>query len=129
MKLEELSALELGSLVNTRQISPVEVITYFAEHIAKHNGRLNAFVYTKIDEALEQAKKLETKIVSDKYYHAGPFAGVPFGLKDFLPSKTGWTNTHGGVKSMQAVDAYDSEFCKAMEKAGGIAIGKTNAPA
>lgn len=129
MKLEELSALELGSLVGTRQISPVEVITYFAEHIAKHNGRLNAFVYTKIDEALEQAKKLETKIVSDKYYHAGPFAGVPFGLKDFLPSKTGWTNTHGGVKSMQAVDAYDSEFCKAMEKAGGIAIGKTNAPA
>lgn len=128
IKLEKLSAQMLGSLVNKRYIKPVEVIEYFAEHITKNNDKTNSFVYLKIEEAIEQAIQLEKKL-EDKYYYAGPFAGVPFGLKDFLPSKKGWTNTHGGVESLTAVDAYDSEFCKAMERAGGIAIGKTNAPA
>ena len=127
MKLEKLSALQLGEKVNKRKVSPVEVIDYFAKRIEKRNPSINAFVYTKIEEAREEARKLEERLERGEY--CGPFAGVPFALKDFLPSKKGWPNTHGGVKSLSAIDDADSEFCKAMEKAGGIAIGKTNAPA
>ena len=128
-KLEFLSASELGALVNEGQLSPVEVVKYFADHIAKNNRKTNAFVYLKVEEALDYARGLEKKIMNSADGYIGPFAGVPFGLKDFLPSKKGWSNTHGGVESLYAIDEYDSEFCKAMERAGGIALGKTNAPA
>lgn len=125
--LESLSAAEIGKLVNDRIIAPSTVVKYFSERIKKFNPQINAFVYTKIDEALEQAKILENRLKNGE--NLGPFAGVPFALKDFLPSKKGWTHSHGGVKSLIKQDEYDSMFCKAMEEAGGIAIGKTNSPA
>ena len=126
MKLEELSGLQLGDLVNRAQISPTEVIDYFAARIEKRNPSINAFVYTKFDEAREEAKKIEARIAKGEY--CGPLAGVPFALKDFLPSKKGWTASHGGVKSLITVDDESGEFCKAAEKLGAIAVGKTNAP-
>jgi len=124
MDLKEMSALEIGSAVNRKQVSPTEVLQYFEQRIKEENPKLNAFVYTRFDEAYERAKEIEKRIDNEWL----PLAGVPFALKDFLPSKKGWTNTHGGVKSLQAVDSESSEFCKAMESLGGIAIGKTNAP-
>lgn len=127
MKLEELSAVQLGELVNTKQISPVESINYFIDRIIKRNPSINAFTYTKFEEALAEAKKQEEYIMSG--YTRMPFAGVPVGLKDFLPSKAEWTNSHGGVPSLVRTDGADSEFYKAARKLGAIAIGKTNAPA
>ena len=55
MKLEELSAFEIGSLVNERKISPVEVVEYFLDRIEKRNESVNAFVYVKADYAIEKA--------------------------------------------------------------------------
>ena len=127
MKLESLDATNLGSLVNTKQVSPIEVIEYFANLIEEKNKCLNAFTYLKIDEALDEAKELEKRINRGEY--VGPFAGVPVGLKDFLPTKKGWTNSHGGVKSLIQVDDCDSIFYEAAKNLGAIAIGKTNAPA
>ncbi len=126
-KIEELAAWEIGQMVNDGRLRPTEIIEYFFKRIEERNSTINAFVYTMKDYALSQAEKLEKRLEAGEY--CGPFAGVPFALKDFLPSKKGWTNTHGGVKCMSAVDEYDSVFCQAMEELGGIAIGKTNAPA
>lgn len=126
-ELKDMSAIEIGKAVNNKQISPTEVLQYFEKRIEEENPKLNAIVYTKFDEAYERAKELEKELEKGEHKHL-PLAGVPFALKDFLPSKKGWTNTHGGVKSLQAVDSESSEFCKAMESLGGIAIGKTNAP-
>ena len=126
-QLEYLSAAEIGREVNAGHISPTEVVRYFEQRIAGGNDDLNAFVYTKFEEAEAAAKQLEDHIAKGE--EVGPFAGVPFALKDFLPSKKGWTHSHGGVKSLIREDPVDSEFTKAMEAAGGIALGKTNAPA
>jgi len=127
MELERLSGVQLGELVNTKQVSPTEVINYFAERIQARNPSINAFTYTKIEDAMEEARQLEKRIQSGEY--CGPFAGVPVALKDFLPSKKGWTNSHGGVKSLVAVDDADSMFYTAAKEFGAIAVGKTNAPA
>lgn len=126
MELHTFSASQLGNLVNSKQISVKEVLDYFKDRIEARNKSVNAIVYTKWDDAYEEAEKLQDKINHGCY--VGPFAGVPIVLKDFLPSKKGWTNTHGGIKSLTCVDPYDSEFYKACKKLGAIAIGKTNAP-
>lgn len=126
MKLETLSAKALGELVKKQEVSPTEVIDYFADHIANGNKTLNAFTYTKIDDAMNEARILEDKLLAGD--EIGPFAGVPVGLKDFLPSKKGWTNSHGGVPALTQVDDGDSMFYTAARDLGAIAIGKTNAP-
>ena len=127
LELENLSALSIGQLVNFKEVKPTEVVDYFADRIEKRNPSINAFVYTKIDEAMEVAKDQEKKIMSGM--SPGVFAGVPVCLKDFLPSKKGWTNSHGGVQALIQKDTEDSEFTKAAEAMGAIPIGKTNAPA
>ena len=127
MELAYLSCLELGKLVRNKRVSPVEVIDYFEKRVAERNPSINAFVYTKFDEARKEAQKLESRIMAGE--GVGAFAGVPVGLKDFLPSKKGWTASHGGVKSLITVDDEDSMFYKAAKRMGAIAIGKTNAPA
>ena len=127
MYLEKLPAYELGKLVNAREVSAVEVINYFIKYIEQYNPTLNAFTYTKFGDALAEAQKIDERL--NRGQIVGPFAGVPVGLKDFLPSKIGWTNSHGGVKSLVRVDDADSEFYKAARQLGAIAVGKTNAPA
>lgn len=126
MKLENLSALELGELVRKREISPIGVLEYFRDMVETHNPYLNAFTYTMWEDAFEEANKLEARLA--KKEPVGLFAGVPVGLKDFLPSKKGWTNSHGGVRSLVAVDDADSMFYTAAKELDCIAIGKTNAP-
>lgn len=126
MEFHKYSAAELGKLVNSKQISIKEVLNYFRDRIECRNKSINAIVYTKWKDAYAEAEILQRRINSGE--NAGPFAGVPIALKDFLPSKKGWMNTHGGVKSLTRVDEYDSEFYKACKKLGAIAIGKTNAP-
>lgn len=127
MELEKLSGVELGKEVRSGHITPTEVIRYFQERIEKRNPSLNAFTYTKFDDAFSDAKALEEKLLRRE--EVGPLAGVPVGLKDFLPSKKGWTNSHGGVKSLIREDVEDSMFYIAAREAGAIAVGKTNAPA
>ena len=128
MHLEKLSAFRLGEFVNRKKVSPTEVMNYFIDRIENRNNSINAFTYVKYDEALNEAKKLEDKIMHGEV--VGPFAGVPMALKDFLPSKKGWTHSHGGVKCLAGeIDEESSEFCKAAEYLGAIAVGKTNAPA
>ncbi len=126
-RLETLSAAELGRAVKAGQLSPTEVLDFFLRRIEARNPGINAFVYTRPEEARAAARLLEARLARGE--DPGPFAGVPFAMKDFLPSKKGWTNSHGGVRSLIREDPFDSEFTRAMEAAGGIALGKTNAPA
>lgn len=126
MKLEQFSALELGTLVNNEEISPVEVINYFIDRITARNPQIHAFTYTRFDDALREAVLLESRILKGE--DCGVFAGVPIGLKDFLPSKKGWTHSYGGVPHLIQIDETDSEFYKAARSLGAIAVGKTNAP-
>jgi len=127
MELHQMSALDIGNLVKKKAVKPREVINHFADRIAKIDPVINAFTYTKIDEALEEADKLEQVIMRGE--PVGPLAGVPVALKDFLPSKKGWQNSHGGVPALVQKDTEDSVFCQAVESVDAIVIGKTNAPA
>ena len=127
MKLETLSGVEFGRRINHMEVSPTEAVNYFFERIHRRDPSINAFTYTKYEDAMEEARLLEARLAKGEY--CGPLAGVPIGLKDFLPSKKGWTNSHGGVPCLAAVDTADSVFYDAARRAGAIAVGKTNAPA
>lgn len=128
VNLEKLSASQIGEMVNNKVISPVESVEYAIKKIEESNKEINAFVDIHFEDALREARKLESDICRGKA-EKKCFNGVPFALKDFLDSKPGWEHTYGGVMSMKRKDTKYSEFCRAMESMGGIAIGKTNSPA
>lgn len=121
-----LSASEIGRKVKTKELSPSEVVTCFAKRIEERNPSLNAVVYTDLDYAMAEAKKLEKRIMAGE--PVGDFAGVPTLLKDFLPGKPGWQGSKGGVKCLVRPDPAYSRYCKSMEDSDGIVLGKTNAP-
>jgi Asp-tRNA(Asn)/Glu-tRNA(Gln) amidotransferase A subunit family amidase len=69
------SASELAPLLQTRKLSPVEVIRAHLDRIEAANGRVNAFITVTAEQALEQARKAEQEIAEGRY--RGPLHGLP----------------------------------------------------
>ena len=59
---------------------------------------------------------------------AGPFAGVPFLLKDFLAEYAGVRFTEASKFLGDYVSTEDSELMRRFKGAGLLTVGKTNAP-
>ena len=87
-----LSAVELGSLIGAKKISPVEVVQAHLERIEATEPVLNSFITRPGEEALEAARQAESEIETGGY--RGVLHGVPVGLKD-LYYVEGMPNTSG----------------------------------
>jgi len=70
--LSLLDATAQAELVRSGQVSPAELVTAAIERIETLNPVLNAVVTPVFDRALEEARSVPQ----------GPFAGVPYPLKD-----------------------------------------------
>ena len=111
--------LSLGELVKKGEVTPLELVDAAIERTEKHNGTLNAVVYSAFDEAREAAKgKLPD----------GPFKGVPFLIKDLGTEVKGWPRTSGSKFVSKIVDDHDSELVKRYRASGTVLFGKTNTP-
>ena len=91
IRLERLSAAELGRMVNKGEISPTEVIRYFQKRIEERNPSINAFTYTKFEEALKDANTMvgEMKGYVNRFYKAGVYDSYDNAIKKI----------EGGLKS------------------------------
>jgi len=126
-ELAYLSIRELARLVQSRQVSPVELVEASLARIGSQNAKINAFVYLNPDYALGQAKVAEAALLRGE--SAGPLAGLPTAIKDLGDSRPGWKGTLGGIPALRdhVIDSY-CNFAERMEKAGAIPVGKTNSP-
>ena len=88
-----LSLGELGELVRTRQVSPVELAEIFLERLENLGSRFNAVVTVTRETALEQARQAEQEIADDNY--RGPLHGLPYGAKDLLATSGGIPTSWG----------------------------------
>ncbi|MEN8721702.1 MAG: amidase family protein [Alphaproteobacteria bacterium] len=111
--------LGLAKLIAKKDVSPKEVVEAAIDRIEKHNPTLNAVVWKGFEDALEQA---------DEPLGDGPFAGVPFLVKDLDASVGGWPRSSGSKYMMGEVPAEDSELVARYREAGVILMGKTNTP-
>ena len=107
-------ATGLAALVRDGEVSAAEVEAAARARIARVNPRLNAVVL-EIDP---------TPAASDD----GPFAGVPFLLKDMDGYLAGYPCSYGSRSLADWIPERDSEQIAGYRDAGLRIIGKTNCP-
>lgn len=113
----EYDGIGLAELIRSGQVSATEVMQAAYTMIEALNPRLNAVTDTFMD-------------VIERGPHAssGPFAGVPFLMKDLGLSYAGKRSTMGSRLFASLVAPVDSELMLRYRRAGLVTIGKTNLP-
>ena len=79
------SGRELGAMIRSKQVSPLEIVGAFLDRIEKLNPKVNAFITILRDEALTKARQAEREIQAGRYI--GPLHGLPYAPKDILATK------------------------------------------
>lgn len=116
---ENHDALALAALIRNRQVSALEVLEAAISRIEARNPTLNAVVQTCYDRARQQIKD---------GLPPGPFAGVPFLLKDLYFSYAGLPTTSGSRLFADFIPAHHSTVVERHLAAGLVILGKTNTP-
>ncbi|MCH2503857.1 MAG: amidase [Dehalococcoidia bacterium] len=122
-QLPFLSATELGSLIKSKEVSPVEAAEAYLERIPQIDGKLNSYITVTADRALADAKKAEQEIVSGKY--RGPMHGVPIAVKDQVYTK-GILTTGGSNILKDFMPDEDATVISNLNDAGAVLLGKLN---
>jgi aspartyl-tRNA(Asn)/glutamyl-tRNA(Gln) amidotransferase subunit A len=121
----EKTAGELAHFIRSKDLSPVELMTQTLKRIEERNPDINAFVATRGEEAMAEAKAMEDRIIKGE--DPGPLAGIPIGVKD-LEDVEGMVTSFGSVPFKENVAPQDSIQVARLKSAGAIVVGKTNTP-
>jgi aspartyl-tRNA(Asn)/glutamyl-tRNA(Gln) amidotransferase subunit A len=116
-----LSVFELGQLVRTRKISPVDLTESYLARSERLGPQLNAYVTMTNDLALQQARAAEREIAAGRY--RGPLHGIPYAAKDLLAVK-GYPTTWGARPYAQQKFDFNATVIDQLNSAGAILIGK-----
>lgn len=119
------SIAEVGPLIRSGEISPVELAELSLARIGAANPILNAFRTTTPDRALAQARAAAHEIRRGNY--RGPLHGIPIAIKD-LADMRGETTPAGSKVLADAIAAEDSEAVRLLDEAGAVIVGKTSMP-
>lgn len=111
----EHDGLALAAMVRNGDVTALELVDAAIDRIERLDGTLNAIVHRAFDEARDAARK---PLID------GPFAGVPFLVKDFGIGVAGWPNTSGSRYCADVRDTDDSGLMRRYRESGVIPIGR-----
>jgi amidase len=121
-----MDAAALSASIHSRQLSCVEVMNAYLDHIDELNPRVNAIVALQDRAALlVQARQRDAQLARGE--SMGPLHGFPHAVKDLQPV-SGIVSTQGSPILKDFVPSADSLMVERLRKAGAIFIGKTNTP-
>jgi amidase len=110
--------LGLADLIAKREVQPREVLEAAIHRAEKLNPALNAIVTPLYDLA-------RARLADDL---SGPFAGVPFLLKDAHHALKGTPMSNGSRLHQGEISQHTAEIVRRFLDAGLIVFGKTNTP-
>jgi amidase len=123
--LTDMSATALARAIRERTVSSLEVVDAYLSRIDEVNPSLNAMVQICADAARSRATEADAALARGDVW--GPLHGVPFTAKDALDT-AGVVSTGGTQGRAHFVPEHDATAVARMKSAGGILLGKTNAP-
>ena len=113
-------ATSLADLVRRRQVTPAELAAQAVAAIAKVDPAIGAVVEVFEDVVADPAK--------DGMNPSGPFAGVPYLMKDLGPTLAGRRQEMGALLMMGNVAREDAFLTTKLRQAGLNIIGRTTTP-
>jgi len=116
---ETLDATDLAGLVRDRQVHPSELVEEVITRLESINPRLNAVAHPLYESARSAAAGPLPQ---------GPFAGVPFLVKD-LDGYLAGAPYAGGCRALAGfVPDHDAELMRRFRRAGVVIVAKTTTP-
>lgn len=123
MKLWQLGAAAVSSLVRAGDVSPVEVVTALLERSTRLDGELRAWVTLDADGALAAARRLADRLARGDAL--GPLAGVPIAIKDIIDVDGLPTKASSKVLADNVASA-DAACVERLRHADAIILGKAH---
>jgi aspartyl-tRNA(Asn)/glutamyl-tRNA(Gln) amidotransferase subunit A len=114
---------ELGRLIRSREVSPVEATEAYLERIDRIDGQVNSYITVCHEEARQAAREAEQAIASGQY--RGPLHGVPVAVKDQFDT-AGIRTTYGSALEWDHVPSEDAVVVAKLKEAGAVLLGKLN---
>jgi amidase len=111
--------LALAQLIRVGELTPLELIDAACEAVSRLNPELNAVCHDLSERAREACRGPLPR---------GPFAGVPFLLKDIGAQLKGAPYECGSRLMKGYLSTYDSTLTERFARAGLMTIGKTTTP-
>ena len=114
---------QVASLIQSKQLSPVELTETLLYRIKVLDGQLLSYATVMADQAMASARAAESAINSGGYL--GPLHGVPIAVKDLC--FTIGVPTMGGAKVLRDhIPSFNATVVKKLEAAGAVILGKLN---
>jgi amidase len=114
---------EVASLIETKQLSPVELTEAILGRIESVDGQYKSYATVMADQAMASARAAETEILAGRY--SGPLHGVPIAVKDLCFTKG--VRTMGGTQVLRDhVPDFDATVVEKLRSAGAVILGKLN---
>ena len=114
---------KLSSLLASGRMSCAELTEQYLSAMESDNGKLNAYVNTTPETAMEAAKRVDKKIASGEPLL--PLEGIPMTLKDNISTKGIETTCCSNILKGY-VPIYDATVWEILQRQNSVLLGKTN---
>jgi len=118
-----LSLAEAASLIEKREVSPLDLTDACIARAESLDATLHAYLTMTFDSARQEAKAAGEEIAAGNY--RGPLHGIPFAIKD-LYETAGVVSTAGSQLREHYVPAEDARTVQLLKHAGIVMLGKLN---
>ncbi|MFB4472613.1 amidase [Oceanobacillus caeni] len=122
-ELAFLTATEIAPLIESKQLSPVELTKHILNRIDTIDPTIYSYITPLHDLALKQAREAENDLMHDRY--KGPLHGIPIGIKDNFDTE-GIRTTVGSKLFADFIPNKSATVVEKLLTAGGIMLGKLN---
>ncbi len=116
-----LPVTHLAPLVETGQVSSLELTELYLERLERFDPELHCVVSLTPDIARRQAEQADAEIAAGNY--RGPLHGIPWGAKDLLAVR-GTKTTWGASPYRDQEIAEDSTVYRKLTEAGAVLVAK-----
>ena len=124
-ELHYLTATEQGRLIESGQLSPVELLEASLDRIERYDDTLHAWITVDREFAMRQARQAEQEISQGHY--RGPLHGLPYGVKDQIHALGLPTSLGTKVLDPEEMQPpHDATIIVRLRDAGAVLIGKQN---
>ncbi len=122
-RLTSLSIARAAQLIQSRELSPIELTEAHLAAIAEKDGELKSYITVTADLARQQAQRAEREISAGHY--RGALHGIPLAHKDCFES-AGIRTTNGSILLDTYVPTQNAIPLQKLDEAGAILLGKHN---